>query len=124
MRSERREERSDEALQIPRLTLFYRFACRRLDITDPCITLADGDGDCESPVIPTPSPVVAESVVVDGSLSFSGFQAESFPSEGTSEYESFKGDVQKGIATSLGVDADKVTILVMTLWGRRVRARR
>jgi len=154
---------------------------RRLDITDPCIALADGEGDCESPVIPTPSPiapvsptpviptpspiapvsptpviptpspiapvsptpviptpspiapvsptpvsptpVVAESVEVDGSLSFSGFQAESFPTEGTPEYEGFKGDVKKGIATSLGVDADKVTILAMTLGGRRVRGR-
>ena len=119
---------------------------RRLDITDPCIALADGEGDCESPVIPTPSPiapvsptpvsptpvsptpvsptpVVAESVEVDGSLSFSGFQAESFPTEGTPEYEGFKGDVKKGIATSLGVDTDKVTILAMTLGGRRVRGR-
>lgn len=101
---------------------------RRLDINNPCITLADSEGDCPTPVSPTPvnptpSPVV-ETVRVDASLSFSGFNSESFPTEGTPEYEGFKGDVRRGIATTLGVDIDKVTILAMTLGGRRELRRR
>eukprot|EP00519_Triparma_laevis_P003883 CAMPEP_0182499912 /NCGR_PEP_ID=MMETSP1321-20130603/8017_1 /TAXON_ID=91990 /ORGANISM="Bolidomonas sp., Strain RCC1657" /LENGTH=1576 /DNA_ID=CAMNT_0024704163 /DNA_START=169 /DNA_END=4896 /DNA_ORIENTATION=- len=75
-----------------------------------------------SVIMPDPA-VVVETVMIDASLTFSGVDTDAIPGENTPEYEEFKTDIKKGIAMVLGIDEDKVTIIVMALVSERRNAR-
>ncbi|GMH59657.1 hypothetical protein TL16_g02874 [Triparma laevis f. inornata] len=65
--------------------------------------------------------VVVETVEVEAELTFSGVETDAIPDENTPQYEEFKEDIKKGIAMALGIDDDKVTVLVMALVSERRR---